>query len=130
MAEDRTARLLVVDDEPAVREILAAMLTLGGFHVTSVGMGSEAIRLLGERSFDLVLLDVNMPGASGWQILDHMRTIAPVPAVLMISDERYEAEALRRGVGFLAKPYRRSAVEETVREMLRTSGVLSEEGAA
>lgn len=118
MAEHPVARLLVVDDEPTVREILAAILALSGFEVTAVGVGSAALRLLGERSFDLVLLDVNLPGASGWKVLEYMRNIAPVPNVLMISDERYEAEARRRGVGFLAKPYRRPDVERVVRQML------------
>jgi DNA-binding response OmpR family regulator len=124
MAGDPIPRLLVVDDEPTVREILVAILDLNGFDVTSVSMGSAAIRLLGERSFDLVLLDVNMPGTSGWQVLDQMRAIAPVPHVLMISDERYEEEAHLRGVGFLAKPYRRSAVEAVVRRMLESASAL------
>ncbi|MCK9494534.1 MAG: response regulator [Dehalococcoidia bacterium] len=121
MTSSTTARLLVVDDQPAVREILAAMLTLGGYEVTAVGMGSQAIQLLGERPFDLVLVDVNMPGANGWQVLDRAQALSPAPPVLMISDERYEAEALRRGAGFLGKPYRRSVVEESVRQMLAAS---------
>lgn len=117
------ARLLVVDDEPAVREILSAMLGLCGYAVHSTGIGSDALRLLREASFDLVLLDVNMPAVSGWRVLDSLQELPDAPPVLMISDERYEAEAARRGAGFLAKPYRRSAVEAAVEAALaRRSG--------
>ena len=110
-----TPRLLVVDDQPAVREILAAMLELEGYEVTSAASGIEGLALVRARRFDLVLLDVNMPGASGWSVLDHLEEIPGAPPVLMIS---YEDEAYRRGAGFLSKPYRRAAVHEAVARML------------
>lgn len=118
----RCTQLLVVDDEPAVREILSAMLSASGYEVTTVGIGSEAIRLLERRSFDLVLLDVHLPGLNGWDVLDRTRALPAPPPVLMISDERYEAEALRRGASFLAKPYRRAAVDDSVRRALGIEG--------
>ena len=113
-----TPRLLVVDDQPAVREILAAMLELEGYEVTSAASGIEGLALVRARRFDLVLLDVNMPGASGWSVLDRLEEIPGAPPVLIISDERYEDEAYRRGAGFLSKPYRRAAVHEAVARML------------
>lgn len=113
-----TPHLLVVDDQPVVREILAAMLQVEGYDVTSAASGIEGLTLLRTRRFDLILLDVNMPGASGWSVLDQLDAIAGAPPVLIISDERYEDEARRRGVGFLPKPYRRAAVHEAVARIL------------
>lgn len=114
-----TAHLLVVDDQPAVREILAAMLDLAGYTVRQASNGSEAVRAMGREAFDLVLLDVHLPGNSGWEILQQLRSISPAQRVVMISDERHEDEARARGAdGFLAKPYRRTALEDTVQEIL------------
>ncbi len=115
-------RLLVVDDQPAVREVLAAMLELSGYDVTSAASSAEALALLRGQRFELLLLDVNMPGGSGWSLLDHLACGPGAPPVLMISDERYEGEAKRRGVGFLSKPYRRATVDEAVARMLAASG--------
>jgi len=112
-------RVLVVDDEPAVREILEAMLEMQGHEVTIVGLVSEALTQLRRHPFDLVLLDVNIPGGSGWEVLDVIQASRPRPPVLMISDERYQDEALRRGAaGFLAKPYHRRAVDNAVSQIL------------
>lgn len=114
-----TAHLLVVDDQPAVREILAAMLDQAGYTVRQASNGSEAMRAMGHESFDLVLLDVHLPGNSGWDILQQVRRVSPEQRVVMISDERHQEEAQERGAdGFLAKPYRRSVLEDTVQVVL------------
>lgn len=110
-----TARILVVDDQVAVREVLGAMLDLAGYEVHEASNGREAMEALASAAYDLMLLDVNLPGQSGWSVLEQVHGAAPELPVLMISDERYEEEALRRGaVAFLAKPYRRSALEDAV----------------
>jgi DNA-binding NtrC family response regulator len=114
-----SARILVVDDQVAVREVLGAMLELAGYDVRQASNGREAMDALASAEYDLMLLDVNLPGQSGWSVLEQARSAAPGLPVLMISDERYEDEALQRGaVAFLAKPYRRSALEDAVRDAL------------
>jgi DNA-binding NtrC family response regulator len=114
-----SARILVVDDQLAVREVLGAMLELAGYEVRQASNGREAMEVLAAAEYDLMLLDVNLPGQSGWTVLEQARTAVPGLPVLMISDERYEDEALKRGaVAFLAKPYRRSALEDAVRDAL------------
>lgn len=112
-------RLLVVDDEPAVREILAAMLEASGYEVVATHFVSDALRLVREESFAVALLDVHLPGSSGWTLLEAVRESSPGTRVLMISDERHRSEAARRGAdGYLAKPYTRAAVESAVRRLL------------
>jgi len=74
--------VLVVDDEAALRRTLRASLATSGFAVEEAGTGAEALIAVRRRPFDLVLLDVNMPGLSGVEVCRQIRAIAPrtVPA--------------------------------------------------
>ena len=69
--------VLVVDDEAALRRTLRASLVTSGFAVEEAGNGAEAIAAIQRRSFDLVLLDVNMPGMSGVEVCRQIRAVAP-----------------------------------------------------
>jgi CheY-like chemotaxis protein len=64
MTEQRTARILVVDDEDTIRRTLAALLQRRGYAVTVVASGAEARALIEQQAFDLLLLDLIMPGLS------------------------------------------------------------------
>ena len=66
-------RLLVVDDEPFLREAVAASLTFLGFQVTTADTGAEALRLARERPFDLVVLDVMLPDTDGFEVVRRLR---------------------------------------------------------
>ena len=82
-----TERLLVVDDEISLRRLLETALTRKGYTVTSAGDGLEAIELVADpaRDFDLVLLDVNMPGATGVEVFKVIKTARPHLPVLVLS---------------------------------------------
>ncbi len=75
-------RLLVVDDDPSVREALALVLDLNGFDVVTAGDGREAIRTLSVDSPDAVILDVLMPGLDGLEVCRRMRAIGNRTPVL------------------------------------------------
>ncbi len=62
------ARVLVVDDEPMVRELIAAHLNAGGNVSSGVASGEEALALVDREPFDLVILDVGLPGMSGFEV--------------------------------------------------------------
>ncbi len=103
---DRGQRLLVVDDEQAVNEVTHQVLVRAGYDVTSAIGGDGALRLVAGQSFDLVLLDVNMPAPDGWQTLHGLLKEDPRQRVLMVSGHALDEEACRRGArGLLLKPF-------------------------
>ena len=65
-------RVLVVDDEPTIREVLTDFLVLEGFEVLCVQSGEEALRILDQERFDVALFDMKMPGMSGLDVLEQL----------------------------------------------------------
>lgn len=107
---DPPARILIVDDEPRLLEVLTAMLEAEGYSVETAGDGRAAVRILGQRPFDLVLTDIMMPGLDGLQLLRAVRERdLDVPVVLMTGNPNVEsaAQALEYGaLRYLTKPLR------------------------
>ncbi len=77
--------ILVVDDEPRLRQILADFLSLKGFRVTQAGSGDEALACLARELPTTVLLDVSMPGMNGLLTLEKMKALRPSVHVIMIT---------------------------------------------
>ncbi len=101
-------RLLVVDDEPQILESLRVLLELSGYQVSCALDGHAALGLLERERFDLLLLDLNMPGLSGQQVLNVLRRREIDSSVVILSGETTFAQAtcaFRQGAAdFLAKP--------------------------
>jgi two-component system KDP operon response regulator KdpE len=102
-------RVLVVDDEPAIRRALRPPLVALGFDVTEVSRGEKALQVLRADTFDAVLLDVNMPGIGGIETLRRIRTFAPRLPVLMLTvrdGEDEKVRALEMGADdYVTKPF-------------------------
>lgn len=100
--------VLVVDDEVVVLTVLREALRRGGYKVTTAASAQEAIEKLEERTFDLVLTDKNLAGASGLDVLRFARTLDPAPAVVLITGySSYDSavEALETGaLDYIEKP--------------------------
>ena len=118
-------RILVVDDQPSIRGILETALSEAGADVWSVPDGPTAITLLETANPELILLDLAMPGMSGWQVLEALsgkpRT-AGIPVILQTSAEDFPSfqRARRHGVAaFVNKPFRLAEVVETCRRFLQ-----------
>jgi DNA-binding NtrC family response regulator len=79
------ARILVIDDEAAIRESLEVLLTLEGYAVRMVNDGEQGLRVLELENFDLVLLDLALPGQSGLELLPQIRERQPELPVIMIT---------------------------------------------
>src|SRR5260370_35439519 len=77
--------LLVVDDEAGIRESLSSILEDEGYHVEAVGSAEEALERAAAGEFEVVLLDVWLPGMDGLEALSRMQATARPPAVIMIS---------------------------------------------
>jgi len=117
--------ILVVDDEPGIRQALGEILTDEGYTVTAVGSGEEALAALAREIFDLVLLDVRLPGMDGLETLRQLKAAGHRVPVVMISGHatvEQAAQAVREGAAdFLEKPLGLQRVLVTVGNVLERS---------
>lgn len=103
----RSARILVVDDEAVNIEIIARMLEPHGHAVTGAGSAEEALEVLRGSTFDLIILDLVLPGKTGMQALSEMKTLTDAPIHLMSgqTDPDTRRDALLLGAAaFQPKP--------------------------
>ena len=83
--EQTLAHILVVDDEAPIRTLLADLLRRRGFHVTTAGSGEEAVGIIEQCPFDLLLLDLRLPGLSGIELANHVRERHLDPAIIILT---------------------------------------------
>jgi excisionase family DNA binding protein len=109
-AAPERARILVVDDEEAVRDLLAKTLTMADYDVDAAVDGQAALNLLREVDYDLLITDLKMPGMDGLSVIREARRQHPMLPVVIITGYSTEAsaiEAINLGVaGYLTKPFR------------------------
>ena len=118
----KPAQVLVVDDDRAVCRLVALVLERDGYLVVPANGGRDAIDLTARADFDLVLLDVNMPGTDGWTVLEAICERTPHPPALVMSGHADEAEALLRGAAtLLRKPFSPAELLDAVRGALRAN---------
>jgi DNA-binding response OmpR family regulator len=117
------ARVLVADDEPGVRNALGRGLTAEGMDVVAVGDGPAALRAALTGSFDAVVLDIILPGLSGYRVLERLRAAGVDTPVLLVSakdGEVDQADGLDLGAdGYLVKPFSFVVLVAQLRAMLR-----------
>ena len=119
----RPIRVLIVDDEPAIRRALRPPLTELGFHVTEAIRGEEALQMLRTATFDVVLLDINMPGIGGIETLRRLRTLSPKLPILMLTvldGENEKVQALELGADdYVTKPFSTRELVARIRTAVR-----------
>jgi DNA-binding response OmpR family regulator len=124
MAEstESKGRVLVVDDEPMVREVVAAYLAREGFAVDEAGDGERALELIGQTHPDLVVLDVMLPKLDGFSVLSKLRRIADVPVILLTARTEEPDRVLGLELGaddYVVKPFSPRELAARVRSVLR-----------
>jgi DNA-binding response OmpR family regulator len=115
-------RVLVVDDEPMVREVLSRYLESEGFDVVSANDGVEALVRFGEQPPDLVLLDLMLPRLDGFEVFRQMRESTPVPVIMLTArgEETDRITGLDMGADdYITKPFSPREVVSRVRAVLR-----------
>ncbi len=122
--DEDAAHILVVDDDDRIRSLLKRYMTDHGYRASTAADGEEARALLGGVEFDLLILDVMMPGLSGFDLTEKIRAASNVPIILLtargLPDER--VEGFERGADdYLAKPFEPRELLLRVAALLRRS---------
>src|SRR5690349_5127562 len=116
------SQILIVEDDPALRNSIRSILERSGNVVRTAGDGAAGARELQQGTYDVVLLDIGLPFVDGWQILGSLEG-KPVPSVIVISargEERDKVRALDMGADdYLAKPFGADELLARIRAVLR-----------
>jgi two-component system, response regulator, stage 0 sporulation protein F len=124
MAE-RAPSILVVDDDTEMRALLRDVLQKEGYEVAEAKDGTEAVLALRAREHDLVLIDKNMPGPSGLDLLPGLRRVCPGSQFIMMTaygDVPSYMEAVEKGAAeFLFKPFRMEELKTAISKALGAS---------
>jgi two-component system, response regulator, stage 0 sporulation protein F len=119
--------VLVVDDDPEMRALVLDVLRNEGYDVAEARTGSEAVQTLWGRSFDVVLMDKNLPGPSGLELLPELRQASPGSRIVMMTafgDVPSYVEAFEKGAtGYLFKPFRIEELTVAIRQALGLDAV-------
>lgn len=121
-----TGAVLVVDDEPAVRDVMARTLAALGYTVRSAASGAEALTMFTDEAYDCVVLDVIMPNLGGMETLKRLKAARPGVPVLVVTGST--SEGLRAGFtahgadGFMEKPIDFMIFAERVRSLISRAG--------
>lgn len=121
-------KTLVVDDDADLRELIGFTLGQAGHLVVKAGDGPTALRRFGEESPDLVVLDINMPGLSGFQVCEAIRQRSRVPVIMLTvrGEEEDLVRALELGADdYLTKPFSPRTLLARIRALLRRAGIES-----
>lgn len=125
------ARVLVVEDDVTIAEVLRAYLTRAGYHVEWTGDGSEAVQLWQRMSPDVVVLDIMLPGLSGLEVLRRRRRSGDHARVIVLSARGEEEDrliGLETGADdYVVKPFSPRELTSRVRAILRRSSPASDE---
>jgi two-component system response regulator PilR (NtrC family) len=123
-------KILVVDDEQSLREVLSIMLKRAGYAVTSVSDGEEAVEQLQKEIFDLVITDLRMPKADGMEVLKAVKSMSPETVVLIITafaTADSAVEAMKQGAyDYLTKPFQVDEVQLIIRNALEKRRLTTE----
>jgi DNA-binding response OmpR family regulator len=120
---DYKGRILVVDDEADTVSLLEMTLELAGYRVEVASSGEDALRMLGEDTYDLVLLDIMMPHLSGLDVLHRLyENPKPSPPVVILTartrtEDRERSQGLG-AAGYLVKPVTRGDLLDTIQKLL------------
>ena len=114
---------MVVDNEPDIVDLTRTVLELGGYNVVAAHSGEECLRLLEKEKVDLVLLDIMMPGMSGWDVFNRINKKSPsikvaFMSVLEISDKRKQVLIEEGLADYIMKPFDKDTLLNRIDKIL------------
>ena len=115
-------KILVIDDDVAITELMSMLLKTHGFDVLTTNSGAEGVDLVKKNAPSVVILDLMMPEMDGWQVCTAIRAFSNIPILILsaINDPSIVASALDTGADdFLVKPVSSSVLVAHIRKMVR-----------
>jgi two-component system response regulator RegX3 len=122
--ETMQARVLIIEDEREIGELIAVYLQKEGIDTEHVDTGEQGLEAVRSRDFDLVVLDINLPGIDGYQFLQVLRRELDLPVIIVSARNADEDLILGLGIGadeFVTKPFSLKVLAARVRALLRRS---------
>ncbi len=115
-------RVLLVEDDDDNRELMAEVLATSGFDVVSAASGREGLRSLAERSVDVIVTDVGMPGMGGLELATAAKRVAPSVPIIVVTGwaEREDISAAREVDAVLLKPVDPDVLAQAVSDVARS----------
>jgi DNA-binding response OmpR family regulator len=120
-------KVLVIDDDTAITELMGLLLQAQGFDVITTNSGAEGVKLVAEKNPNIVLLDLMMPEMDGWQVSKAIRKFSNIPILILsaVGDPSMIASVLDAGAdGFLSKPVSTGVLVAHIKKMTRQTGSL------
>lgn len=124
MEEQNQKSILIIEDEPGIRDFICRVLQMEGYRVFQAGDGESGLKMARKRRFDLILLDVGLPGIGGFAVLRALksgRKFERTAVVMMTAsiEAGLREQALRAGAAdFLAKPMSAGSLRQVVAQIL------------
>ena len=122
-----TATVLIIDDEIHIRRLTARVLEMAGYRVIEAASGTQALRLIQETQPDVITCDISMPGMSGFEVLETIKSqpaTAEIPVIMLtaIGQEKDAARATELGaVGYITKPFSSTNLVETIQRQVTSN---------
>jgi DNA-binding response OmpR family regulator len=123
---DSIQKILIIDDDPGIRESLNYIIKNMGYNVRCIDNGFDALTLLIEEKFDLVVLDVMMPEMDGWEVLKFIRDDPELQSVRVIlltakstEKDRLIGKEILKADEYISKPFDLKVLKDTVEKMLK-----------
>jgi DNA-binding response OmpR family regulator len=129
--DDVLGRVLVVDDDEVIRQLIAVNLTLEGFHVETASDGQDCLERVGQARPDVITLDVMMPRLDGWMTATKLRADESTRHIkIMMVTARAQEDDKKRGLGigvdaYLTKPFDPAELIQMVRDLTLASRTTS-----
>ena len=124
-------KVLAIDDDPALVELLAIILTSQGFSVKTTTFGEEGVKLVREFDPDIILLDLMMPGMNGWEVCASVRKFSTIPILILsaLDNPGNVASALDAGADdYLVKPVPSGVLVAHINNLTRRSAITNPKG--
>ena len=119
-------RILIVEDEPDIQELLSAYLQQAGYQTSLAGDGVEALELFRSASFDLVLLDIMLPVMDGWAVCAKVRETSKVPIIMLTAKSEVfdRIQGLEMGADdYIVKPFEMKELIARINAVLRRTEI-------
>ena len=115
-------KILLVDDDPNIRQLVSLYLTREGFEVEEAQRGDEALKLFKAAAPSLILLDIMLPGIDGWQVCREVRKVSNIPIIMLTAKDETFDKVLGLELGaddYLSKPFEPKELVARIKAVIR-----------